>query len=386
MELSTRFAAVSTIATLLFAFSARAGGMTHYYVDPDGDDYQNDGSFGHPWRTLELTGERVGAGSVVHVAPGIYYESPVVLANGEEDAPIRFVSDEKWEAKIMGGGYWNWGFYMVGDYTSVEDFDITVLAPGNSAGVEAHGYHDLVLGNHIHDIALDGSTIASGVITGGGTRPEGEGYLDVIGNVIHDIGTPGSAGDAYLMPHGIYYGSPGGNCLNNVVYNTQGWGIHLWHEASDIIISSNTIFNNMHGGILIGSGGSCSDCVDDNMLVTNNIVVYNEANDPEGGTIGGYGIIEESLTGTNNRYLNNLVYGNARGGFRLQNGLTHTGTVEADPQFVDYDPDGDGDYHLLPTSPAIDTGRPTGAPRYDCDDLSRPYGPAFDIGASEWRP
>jgi hypothetical protein len=43
-----------------------------------------------------------------------------------------------------------------------------------------------------------------------------------------------------------------------------------------------------------------------------------------------------------------------------------------------------GDYHLLATSPAINSGTSFLAPLFDLDGRSRPVGAAFDIGAYEW--
>ncbi len=43
-----------------------------------------------------------------------------------------------------------------------------------------------------------------------------------------------------------------------------------------------------------------------------------------------------------------------------------------------------GDYHLKPTSPAVDTGSATNAPTLDRDELPRPQGLGFDLGAYEF--
>jgi len=61
------------------------------------------------------------------------------------------------------------------------------------------------------------------------------------------------------------------------------------------------------------------------------------------------------------------------------------GNICADPQFVD---PGNGDYHLLPTSPCIDAGSndALGVPDHDIDGDPRPF-PAngtVDMGADEW--
>src|SRR5262249_28810427 len=112
-----------------------------------------------------------------------------------------------------------------------------------------------------------------------------------------------------------------------------------------------------------------------NMLVTNNIVVNNTQ----------WGIVEESGTiGTNDRYLNNLVFNNARGNVTLQTPSVQSGTIVADPQFVNYTGGVDGSYGLKSTSPARDHGTSTGAPSYDADGGARPINAAWDIGEFEY--
>ena len=54
------------------------------------------------------------------------------------------------------------------------------------------------------------------------------------------------------------------------------------------------------------------------------------------------------------------------------------GNISQDPRFV-----GDGDYHLLPTSPCIDAGTDVGF-NMDIEGNERPQGQGFDIGAYEY--
>jgi hypothetical protein len=85
--------------------------------------------------------------------------------------------------------------------------------------------------------------------------------------------------------------------------------------------------------------------------------------------------------GTNNRYPNNLVFNTGRSW--LVKGAV-SGTVAADPQFVNYQATGTGDYRLKSTSPAINKGTATLAPKFDINGLARPRGAGFDIGAHEF--
>lgn len=331
------------------SITATASTGNDYYVSPTGSDSAS-GALAAPWRTIGHSISVVRPGDTVHVLPGSYNESPYCTRSGTSTAPIRFVSEQKWAAKILGSGSENWGFRVDGDYNSIEGFDITNSNTSSGhEGVETNGNFDQVMGNNIHNIDPNGGSDGlggAGIVNGGDIT---KGNLDVIGNVVHDIG---NINFPWYQVQGIYYGSKGGRIYNNIVYRVQGWGIHLWHAASNITIANNTVFNNMEGGIIVGDGdypcpNACA--TDDYTIVTNNIVVYNQAHNYNGSVMGGYGISENGHTGTHNVYANNLVYGNAAGGYLLQNGLTATGTVEADPQLLNYQANGSGNYQLGPS-------------------------------------
>jgi hypothetical protein len=56
------------------------------------------------------------------------------------------------------------------------------------------------------------------------------------------------------------------------------------------------------------------------------------------------------------------------------------GTLVVDPQFVNFQKDGSGDYHLRPGSPALGAGVELGAPSIDIDGKPRPPEGGVDIG------
>ncbi len=64
-------------------------------------------------------------------------------------------------------------------------------------------------------------------------------------------------------------------------------------------------------------------------------------------------------------------------------GTLGTGSLYGDPRFVARAWGTDGDYRLLPDSPALDAGTASGAPSDDLDGNPRPSGPAPDLGAYE---
>ena len=59
---------------------------------------------------------------------------------------------------------------------------------------------------------------------------------------------------------------------------------------------------------------------------------------------------------------------------------TEDGTIVQDPDFVDFKPDGSGDYRLKPDSPALGAGVQLGAPPTDIDGKPRPQDGGVDIG------
>jgi hypothetical protein len=82
---------------------------------------------------------------------------------------------------------------------------------------------------------------------------------------------------------------------------------------------------------------------------------------------------------------NNLVFANEQD-WELNNDLTPWDTVAAPPGFVRYDPDGNGNYHLIAGSPAIDRRTPMGVPLVDYNLTRRPQGLGVDIGPFEFVP
>jgi hypothetical protein len=338
--------------------------IAQHYVAPTGDD-RDDGSAKHPWGTLQHAAAKVKPGSVVHVAPGFYMGGITSNTSGNPTARIRFVSDTKWSARIRSvGTYATWT--NDGDYVDIVGFDVS----GDGAiGLLNRGSNVRIISNHVHDVPAHGCTGngGAGILNGNYSAMDN----DIVGNVVHDIG---EANKSCARVHGIYHSNLRGHILNNISYSNQGYGIHLWHAAAEVTIAHNLVFNNRHGGILIGAGdapyqGSALHPVD-RILVANNIVIYNQNR---------YGIEELGITGDHNVYLNNLTFGNNFADWKLRTGR-QSGTISADPRFIAYREDGSGDYHLSTVSPALGNGTSLGAPEFDIDGRARPRDGAWDIG------
>jgi hypothetical protein len=155
-----------------------------------------------------------------------------------------------------------------------------------------------------------------------------------------------------------------------VVSGASGVGINQWHGATAGTIVNNTVFHNKIG-ILLGQGDSGMTTGSRDNYVANNISYDNRT----------YGIVEGGKMGGNNRYVNNLVNSN---GTNLSVKGAVSGTITSNPLFVNYQPTGTGNYRVYSSSPAIDRGTATLAPRTDVAGVARPRGAAFDIGAYEF--
>jgi hypothetical protein len=348
-------------------------GVTSFYVAANGTDSSGGGSMQKPWATIKYAAGRVPPGSTIHVAPGKYTGSFTTSAPGitysASSADFSHAvncaqvaanhGDLSTCARLVGVGETTWS--NSGNNVRIEGFDVT--GPGLN-GIYTEGNATIIRGNHVHDILTDtcNSNGGSGINLNG-TNAE------VAANYVHHIGPASPCG--YVQ--GIYFLKDGGFAHNNITFQNSGFGIQLWHYPSHIELANNTVFNNLEGGIVLGTN---DDHTVDYVTVSNNIVVNNK----------GDGINEqgsyESSTGIHNVYSHNLVYGNTGTAIVLQNDLKATGTVTSDPKFVNYTGSTSGDYHLQSTSPAMGAALEDTAPAHDFDANARDV--RFDVGGYQY--
>lgn len=352
--------------------------LLELYVSMTGLD-TNLGTREAPLRTIARAAEVAKPGTIVRVAPGVYEGGFQTKASGTAEAPIRYVSEVKWGARIVPGpdnairqAWDNRGAHVV-----IDGFEVDGSQPKGGKpwlfGIYTAGSGSVVQNSKVHDIVRDGTAFGAANHKGqGGAGIMGDGYFKGSGitirdNVVYNIGP---ASQSSTLVHGIYMATSG-QVLNNLVYQVAGDGITSWHDATALDITNNTVFA-ANTGVMIGAGDRYhSNAPNDRSRVRNNIVY--DCN---------RGIMEYGETGFNNTYANNLVYRN-RTNWLLQFGQKPTGTVTADPKFVDYVRTGGGDYRLRTDSPAIDAGVDSGAPSFDLDGVPRPQNHRVDIGAYE---
>jgi hypothetical protein len=378
-----------TVLALSLSIAVSAQAAT-YYVATTGSD-SNPGTEAAPLRTIQKGADVARAGDTVVVMPGTYIGAIENKNDGTANARIRFVSKERWAAKVSSPTtttIWR----SIGDYVDIEGFEITGHTGGKSEtwmGVIAYGTYSRIMYNHVHNIRTTDCNRGIGIDSIGYDTNFG---TEIIGNLIHDIGGESFAGcggstdsATHDRGYGIYLATQFGKVQNNIIYNCGQWGIHLWHKPDGSVISHNLIFNSKNG-INVGAGDSPFTGTGDNMTVSNNILLNNKRT-----SIRGYGRI-----GNNTRFMNNITYGNGYDDLTYGRNLSTTylqplmsgNLIGVDPKIPGLS---GGDYRLGTGSPAIDTGAtkcnssvPNCVPTEDYWQGARPFNSKYDIGPHEF--
>ena len=343
----------------------------NYYVSPTGSDSAA-GTKAAPFKTLARAAKAATkASTTVWVAPGTYAGGIKTTASGTSSARIYWVSTTKWGAKIVppSSSTNNNAWDNRGNYVSIIGFDVDGTNSGSGTkwthGIYTGGSYGMIADNHIHNIAKSVScTSAGGSAIGVDSYYHGV-MTDVVSNVVNDIGP---AGCTYVQ--GIYF-STSGTIKNNLVYRVGAVAIHLWHDATNVIITNNTVAASNFGMVIGGGDFYFSTAGANNVFVANNIVYDNK-----------YGISEQGVTGKQNVYKNNLIYKNTTYNTSLRNGLVATATISSDPLFKGYSRTATTpDFHLTTSSPTIARGIATNAYPTDLDGKPRNATTGYDIGA-----
>lgn len=413
-----------------------------YYVSPNGSD-NNDGlSPETPLRTPQLAADRTGPGDTVYFMGGLYQrddgkEMLAIRNSGAPGAPINFraYADQQPVFKLLRG--WNHilvrASYIVVDGITVEgnnenitleeaeaiyDHFVTAKDKGEEPDVKyisRTGPNGIkVLGtryNPVHHITIRNCIV--GKVPGGGISAVKADYITIENNHIFETckygiyGTSGisllnladidnNTSDYKVIIRGnrshdnvslvkwerVRRMSDGNGCIidfnqntndpklppysgrflvaNNLFYRNGGSGLHVF-KSDNVDAVNNTVYDNNQNPALKHYSNMFAKNAS-NVRFLNNIVYAGPGDliiqPPEDGTV---------------IFANNIYYGDERPYLGVNDRFI-------DPRLVDVQQD---NFHLLPDSPAVDTGVATLAPGTDIKGVERPRGNGFDLGVYE---
>jgi hypothetical protein len=381
-----------------------------YYVSSTGND-SNNGTNASPWATIQkcINSFTSGpSGAVCHVADGTY-STGINVSRGGSSQTARLVIQcdngaasadaAKGHCKISRGSGITFLFNGANN-VDVRGFDIgnnpdmmtafDGLACGSSGPSScSNSLH--ILGNYIHDLGQNVSLTngcatlgaASGVILPMNKHNRSTTDIQVIGNIILRWGYPPTANCNEM--HAIYVDvGTGARVENNLVVSAPGFGIQVYGQDCNAVVSNNTVIT-ARWGITVSGGGE-GVCTSGHNTINNNIIM-NTISEKFWGAIG--------CDDSHPNFIGNNITDGVGGDFDrtplscstlTSNPLTH---AIGSSIFVNYKTDGTGDYHIKAGSAADGHGTTTCAPggvtpcvpSLDISALTRPRTPS--VGAHE---
>ncbi|MBV9074883.1 MAG: right-handed parallel beta-helix repeat-containing protein, partial [Acidobacteria bacterium] len=354
-----------------------------YYLSTSGSDTNNGTSPATAWATFSQADSVAVSGDTVRALNGTYYLGTPGQTSDcihTYSSGVTWTSDTKWGAKIVcqaarGANAAIW--VIAGDNETVMNFDLSSNSTQNLGLIvysfssnPLKGNNTLIKGNKVHDMPHDGSCTDFG--DGISVQTEGLSGVVIDANVVFNIGPWSST--SCSAKFGI---TSKGNAVisNNIVYHSSGGGIELHCCQGGAVATNNTLFNNTRAGIVVDT--TSGNTIQNNIIYNNGTIATKTC-----------GIDDYNVPSPGTTISNNLLYGNQPANYCVTDvaGSTPAGQALADPQFVNYQGDGSGDYHLTSTSAAIDSGTSTNGPAFDYDGVPRPQGSHWDIGAFEFVP
>ena len=343
--------------------------MATYYIATTGNDSNNGTSIGTPFLTFTKADSVAVPGDRVLVQPGTYTGPITTNASGLPRLRVVYRSATPLGAKITAPATTPYLWTNNGNYVDVVGFEADGTGASSTVGLLNYASFCSYRQNYVHTITCpDSLQFGAGIFHATYTASDN----DTIGNRVGFIGSVGNTNQNLV--HGIYHTNLRGHIQNNISYQCAGHGIQLWHGANNVTIANNLIFKTglggTTGGMVVGAVTGEGSGIDGNTTVSNNILL----------DITGHAILEIDPIGTGNQYINNLIR-NYTTGISVKAQSTVSGTLDGtDPQLVNYQTDGSGDYHLRGTSPCVRTGTAIGAPFADFDGRDCSSITGFSIG------
>ena len=259
-----------------------------YHLSPAGSD-SGSGNADAPWLTLDHAVRAAGPGSTVVLAAGTYGRPGTITRldrDGTSGSPITFTGPAGGEKpRILGQ------LRLDGDHVHVR----RVLVDGPTGRVAATkgdnpGGEDVGVWMRGNGALLADSEIRDSLWHAGIFVSDGQG-MTIENNYIHDNGNFNEPGQSNL-DHGIYWSSGSGRVIGNRIEHNVAYGVHLYPEASGVLVQDNHISRHGRGGVIVAEHAS------NNLIVGNSITANRE------------GIKTYALTGTGNVARDNRVWAN----------------------------------------------------------------------------
>jgi len=363
--------------------------MADYYVAKDGDD-NGAGTIGDPFLTVMHGIDALSSGDTLYIRAGTYTEGIHGIPSGggswESATTVQAYNNEV----VTINGAWSEYVY----YTSSDDWIVIadIIFDGVAGTKSALSIGNTATYQRIQDCEIKNSAWNAIIIKGD--------HNEFLRCDIHDSGQDADRG------HGIYIKGNYTLIEDCQVYNHNGHGIHVF-DNDDLECHDNVIRGNLvHDNDLDLSGYYGDDApgigvyLDDNNQVYNNIV-YSE--NSRGIQVGGgagatlvynntiydcrdYGIVINSSGGdygpaTNTVARNNIAYGCGTNIYDVGTDTVQDHNITTNPDFVNA---GAHNFHLQSTSDARDAGATIALVTDDYDDVARPQGEGYCIGAFEY--
>ena len=242
------------------------------YVSTVGDD-NNDGSMGHPWRTIQYALNNTLDGEIIQVAAGVYNEN----TSFPSDRALVLKSKSGASSTIIDGGNIESVVEMEScpDGTVLDDFTIT---GGDSCGIRIFNCSPTIKNNTI-------------------SKNQGGGIL-IIANcspiIKNNTISENTSTSGYLSSGGgisIFSCSPTiqDNIISKNIASWSGGGIYVYCSGIYSYISSPEILNNTisENTAKYGGGIDIIGCLSANIHIQGNIISKNIASSDGGGIIVG---------------------------------------------------------------------------------------------------
>ncbi len=332
---------------------ARADPGTLYVDGASGQDTLTCGTTMSPCQTISFTlNSRASDGDTILIAAGTYTENLTIggmtltLRGGYAMSGTLWLPDSG--ETVVDGNEANRVFLIHGNNSTLENLTIT---GGDTPDDQCWGGGVWITNGDV--------TIRDSLITGNWSDCSGAGlevnsdwgpaHLTLVDSIVFDNQSGGDCG-------GVSVWHTGAHLTNTlIVSNTGSNGSALRIENADATVQNGTVADNQ---------GSAA------------INIYDTDGQPDALTL--HNTIAWGNGDTDlacNVQTCTVTYSDVGGGW------PGVGNIDADPQFTD---PADGDYHLLPWSPCIDTGTATDAPDHDLEGVSRPQNAGYDMGAYEF--